>query len=125
MRDLSGTSNDKQLGQIKKLEQDKRRNSPKHKDESNNNVSPPRINIIKQKVNLNKINVAGNNSAFVNHSQNFQNSKRPNFGGGLAHASNNVTTQNRLGMDTRNPVLATDEDDQAVYEEDEFESIIE
>ena len=28
-------------------------------------------------------------------------------------------------MDTRNPVLQTDEDDQAVYEEDEFESIIE
>jgi hypothetical protein len=71
MRDLSGASDGKQLGQIKKLEQDKRRNSPKNKDESNNNVSPPRINIIKQKVNLNKINVAGNNSAFVNHSQNF------------------------------------------------------
>jgi hypothetical protein len=106
LRDLSGQSNEKQIGQIKKLDNEKRRNSPKQKDESNNNVSPPRINIIKQKVNLNKINVAGNNSAFVNHSQNFQNSKRPTFGGGLAHTSNNVTTtQNRLGVDTRNPIL--------------------
>lgn len=59
----------------------------------------------------------------MNHSQNFQNSKRPNFGGGLA----NATTQNRLGIDTRNPVLGTedDDDDQAVYEQEEFESIVE
>jgi hypothetical protein len=45
----------------------------------------------------------------------------------LGHASNNVTTQNRLGVDTRNPVLGTDEDeeDAAVYEEDEFDPIVE
>lgn len=91
--------------------------SPK---QDNGQNSPPRINIIKQKVNLNKINVVGGqNSAFVNHSHNFQN-KRPNFGGGLAQATNNVT-QNRLGgVEQRNPVLNTEDDEDdvenAVYE---------
>ena len=76
---------------------------------------------------------------FVNHSQNFQNSNKNNFGGGLAHASNigSSNLQNRLGgVDTRNPVLNDeydeDEDteeaidseyDNAVYEQDEFEPI--
>ena len=101
-------------------------------------MSPPRINIIKQKnynnVNLNKLNVGGhqnqggNNLQFVNHSQNFQNSNKNNFGGGLAHASNigSSNLQNRLGgVDNRNPVLNDeyDEDDNAVYEQDEFEPI--
>jgi hypothetical protein len=65
MRDLSGASKDNQQ-QAKKKEL--KNNSPKKIDETNPNASPPRINIIKQKVNLNKINVTGNNSSFVNHS---------------------------------------------------------
>lgn len=63
IRDLSGASNGKIVG--KQNSENPTSVTPKQTEDSNGGGSPPRINIIKQKVNLNKINVNGN---IVNHS---------------------------------------------------------
>lgn len=93
---------------------------------NNQNMSPSRININIQKGKpLNKI---SNPNNFVNHSQNFQNNKLNNkVGGGfsqLVRGQTNGNAQNNLNnIEGQNPVLINDDEDNTVYEQEEFEPL--
>ena len=93
-------------------------------------MSPQRINLVKHKPAQQYNNNLPNNAQpqqfqIVNHSQHFK-----NHIGSSVEMGTNKKLQNRLrsgskNLDNRNPVLNEDEedDDNAVYEQDEFEPI--
>lgn len=87
--------------------------------QSNQNMSPSRINInIQKQKPLNKLN---NPNTFVNHSQNFKNSNQNNVGAGFGQlirgailSGNAQNTSNNI--DEHNPVLINEDEDNTVYE---------